>query len=286
MQSKDDRTPSLKSVVLMGLLALGLTVFAGGVWTALLVGNLSLSPGIPWSVVVMGLLLWLVWEYLGGRWRPKSTQAVRRRYLRSNPVSFGTFIWTFVAGMLAVSALAGLWIVMVQLTNMKGNLLPEFSRYPIVTVLLVVVMASVVSSLAEEVGFRGYFQSSLEGRFRVPIAILIPCLVIAVPHALTQGFNWPVLVFYLLVDVMLGISAYLTNSILPGIAIHSVGLLVFFALVWPFDPTRIGISSGRADGWFWLHMAQAVTFALLGLLAFAYVARRTKHQGLGNSHID
>lgn len=81
---------------------------------------------------------------------------------------------------------------------------------------LVLIMASLVSSLPEEAGFRGYFQGSLERWLSSPVAILGVAVVMAPEYALTQGFVWPTLVFYLFVDIMLGTMAYITRSIVPG----------------------------------------------------------------------
>jgi hypothetical protein len=58
-------------LIRFGLLALVLTLLVGGLWSALLVANLAISPAIPWSVVVMAALLWLMWQYLGGWWGPR-----------------------------------------------------------------------------------------------------------------------------------------------------------------------------------------------------------------------
>ena len=266
----------VKAVVWTGLLALGLTMFAGGIWTTLLIANLATSPAIPWAVMVMAFFLWLMWQYLGGKWWPRSTREARRRYLRANPVPGQVFAWAVLAGTLSVVGLAGFWIVLFQLVKIRGNVLPDFSKYPWLTVVLALVMASVVSSVAEEAGFRGYFQSALERAFIFPAAIVIQCLVIALPHGLTQGFNWPTLLFYFLVDLMLGVTAYLTNSILPGIVIHSMGLLIFFALVWPGDRSRLLVTDGSADGWFWIHTTQVIIFTVLAILAFRHLARVTQ----------
>ena len=251
-------------------------MFAGGVWTALLIANLATSPAIPWAVVAMAFFLWLMWLYLGGKWWPRSTREARHRYLRANPVSGQVFAWALLAGTLSVVGLAGFWIVLFQLVKIRGNVLPDFSKYPWLTVALALVMASVVSSVAEEAGFRGYFQSALERASSVPVAIVIQCLVIALPHGLTQGLNWPTLLFYFLVDLMLGVTAYLTNSILPGIVIHSMGLLIFFALVWPADRSRLLVIDGGADAWFWIHTAQAIIFTVLAVLALKHLARVTQ----------
>lgn len=156
---------------------------------------------------------------------------------------------------------------------MPGNAVPDFSRFPLFTVVAILAMASLVSSMAEEAGFRGYFQVALESRFRGSAAVLIAALLIVPAHAVTQGFLWPTVLFYLFVDAMLGTSAYLTKSILPGVAVHAIGLLIFFGIVWPQDRHRELIWVRGADTWFWIHVAQAVVFALLGIMAFIRLAR-------------
>jgi len=258
-----------------GILALALTVGAGVVWTVLLIGNLAISPTIPWAVVAMALVLWLMWQYLGGKWGPRSTSEARHRYLRATRVSSTVFGWACVAGMFSIVALAGYWIVLFQLVKVPGNALPDFSSYPLITVVLVAVMASVNASVAEEVGFRGYFQGILEREVRGPVAIIISSLVIAPAHAVTQGFLWPTMLFYFLVDVTFGTTAYLTKSILPGIVVHTIGLVIFFTSVWPYDATRRLVADGGADTWFWIHTAQAIIFTILAILAFRQLRKVT-----------
>jgi membrane protease YdiL (CAAX protease family) len=266
----------IPAAVWSGILAFVLTVLAGGVWTVLLISNIATSPAIPWAVVVMALLLWLMWQYLGGKWGPQSTSEARRRYLRARPVSGQMFAWALVAGLLSIVALVGSWIVLFQLVKIPTRVLPSFTGYPLLTVTLVLVMASLVSSLAEEVGFRGYFQGILEQKVSGPVAIVIMSLVIAPAHGLTQGFVWPILLWYFFADVMFGVMAYFTKSILPGIVVHSVGLLIFFTLVWPYDAQRRLVWETGANTGFWLTVVQAIVFSTLAILAFSQLARVTK----------
>jgi membrane protease YdiL (CAAX protease family) len=273
MHSLSSRIPA---VVWSGALAFVLTVVAGGVWTVLLISNVATSPAIPWAVVVMALLLWLMWQYLGGKWGPGSTSQARHRYLRARPVSGQVFAWALVAGLLSIVALVGYWIVLFQLVKIPARVLQNFSGYPLLTVALVLVMAALVSSLAEEVGFRGYFQGMLEQQASGPVAIVIAALLIAPAHGLTQGFVWPILLWYFFVDVMFGAMAYFTRSILPGIVVHSVGLLIFFTLVWPYDAQRRLIWETGGNTGFWLTVVQAIVFSILAILAFSQLARVTK----------
>jgi membrane protease YdiL (CAAX protease family) len=264
------------TVLWVALFALALTMLAGGVWSALLVANLQTNPAVPWSVAVMAVVLGLMWRYLGGSWWPRSTSETRRRGLRARPVAAPAFAWALIAGGLSIVSLTGLWIVLLRLVKVHGNPLPDFSQYPLLTVVLVIGMASLVASMAEEAGFRGYLQGLLEQRVGGPLAILVTALVIAPGHGLTQGFAWPTILFYLCVDAMLGTSAFLTKSILPSVVIHAVGLVVFFSLIWPNDPTRQPLESSGADAWFGIHVAQTIIFGVLAILAFRQLARVTK----------
>jgi hypothetical protein len=162
------------------------------------------------------------------------------------------------------------------LVKVHGNILPDFSQYPILTVALVIGMASLVASAAEEAGFRGYLQGILERKVGGPLAVLISAVVMEPGHGMTQGFAWPTMLFYLVVDVMFGTAAFLTNSILPSVVIHAVGLVVFFSLIWPNDPTRHLVEDSGTGQWFWLHVAQTIVFGVLAILGFIHLARVTK----------
>jgi membrane protease YdiL (CAAX protease family) len=257
------------NVVGFGLLALAITIFAGGIWSALLVTNLRISPAVPWSVPAMALLLWLAWSYLGGSGWPRSTSEARRRYLRANKKSGQTYLWALVAGVLSLVALAGTWIVLFRLVKMPPNAFSDVSSYPRITVALMILMGSL-----------GYFQVALEREVRAPLAVVISSVVFALAHGPTQGFLWPKLLFYFLVGIAFGTTAYITNSTLPAIPVHFLGLLVFFTLIWPRDAARRLVLQSGTDNGFWIHAAQAIVFTVLAVWAFrrlAKVSSRTSH---------
>ncbi len=256
------------------ILAFLILGFGQGVWTGLLGVNLWTSPAIPWSVAVMSLVLWLMWQYLDGKWWPHSTSDVLHRCLRARLTYRQVFGWAMLAGVLSIVALAGCWILVFQLLKMPGNVLPDTSRYPSLTVVLILVMASLVSPLSEEAAFRGYCQVILERKFRGPAAVVISSVFFALEHV-THGLLWPKLLVYFLAGVMFGVTAYLTKSILPGIAVHIIADLTFFTQVWPYDTARRLVREGGADLWFWIHAAQVIIFSVLSILAFSRLARVT-----------
>jgi membrane protease YdiL (CAAX protease family) len=262
------------SAIWTGGFAVALTALVSGVWSGLLLANLKIMPAIPWSVAVMALLLGGGWAYLSGSWGSARTRMARRALLRATPVSPRIFAWALCAGILSIVSLAGFWIVLFQLVKMPGNT-SDFSALPAVTVIAALAMASLAGAVSEEAGFRGYFQGTLERHIGAPFAIALTALLMMPEHASTQGFVWPTLLFYLLVDTMLGVTAYLTQSILPGIAIHAIGLLTFFGLVWPHDKARLPLWTHGADEWFWIHAGQAFLFAVLALVAFRRLSRIT-----------
>jgi len=261
------------AVVWAGLLGFLIIVVGAGIWSALVAVNLSVSPAVPWAVPVMSVVLALMWVYLAGRGWPRSTSQARRLCLRANLVSAPGFRWSVLAGTLSVVAFAGFWIVMSQLVKMPGNALPDFSRYPIFTVVSMIIMGSVAAPLTEEPAFRGYCQVILERRFSGPIAVVLSSALFALAHGPTQGFVWPKLLFYFLVGIAFGSTAYLTKSILPAIPGHVFGLLIFFTLIWPHDAARTNVWQNGTDAWFWLHVAQAIVFAVAAVWAFRRLAK-------------
>jgi membrane protease YdiL (CAAX protease family) len=270
------------NVVGFGVLAFAITGLAGGVWSALLVTNLRSSPAFPWSVPSMAFLLWLMWSYLGGRGWPRSTSDARRRHLRANRRSGRTYLWAFVAGVLSVVALAGYWIVLFRLVKMPPNALPDVSSYPWITVALIALMASLVAPFMEEASFRGYFQVALEREFRGPVAVMISSLVFALAH-FQHGLLWPKLLVYFFAGMAFGVTAYLTNSTLPAILPHMIGDLTFFTLVWPHDAARRLVVESGTDDWFWIHVAQAIVFTVLAVVAFQRLARVSSQDALSGA---
>ena len=274
MEERRSPVARVSSVVGFGLLAFAITILAGGIWSGLLIANLRSTPSVPWSVAAMALLLWLMWSYLGGKGWPSRSSDARRRHLRAYGRSGRTYLWAFIAGVLSVIALAGLWIVLFQLVEMPPNALPDMSSYPRITVTLMILMGSLVAPFMEEAGFRGYFQVALEGEFRGPVAVIVSSIVFSLAH-FAHGILWPKLLVYFLAGVVFGAIAYLTKSTLPAILPHIVGDLTFFTLVWPNDGGRRLVWAGGTDRWFWIHVAQAIAFTVLSVWAFRRLARVT-----------
>ena len=59
---------------------------------------------------------------------------------------------------------------------------------------------------------------------------------------------------------MLGTMMYLTQSIVPNMVVHSLGLLMFFTLAWPGDVIRQLVGGGTMTTWLWIHSVQVFIF--------------------------
>ncbi|HEV7126488.1 MAG TPA: type II CAAX endopeptidase family protein [Ktedonobacterales bacterium] len=267
-------TLRLRTVGWAAILALLVGGSASVLWSGLLIANLHTSAAIPWSVAVMAVVLWLLWQYLSGRWAPKSTALARHTYLRARLVPARVLGWSLLAGALALVALVGLWIVLVELTGVGGNpTIPAAATTPFLTLTLGLVMGSLVSSLTEEFAFRGYAQVALERVFPGVAAVAISSFFFMLWHGPTQGFEWSKLLFYFLVGVVFGTTALLTRSVLPAWPVHLAGDLTFFFLIWPYDAARRLVWRDGADVWFWIYVALAAIFTVLAILTFRRVAR-------------
>ena len=261
------------TVAWAAILGVFIALSGQGVWSALIAANLATTPAIPWAVGVMAVVLWLIWQYLGGRWSPQSTSDARRMRLRANALPRDVFGWAILAGALSIVALSGWWLLISQLRGISGSVLPDMSKFPWLTTVLAVAMGTLVSPVLEQAGFWGYCQAMLEQEFSGPTAIVVAALLFALlPHPPMHVVLWPKLILFFLTGLTFGMTAYLTKSILPGLVVHIFGLLAFFTIV--FRPTSAPTTSG--DVWVWIHAVQIIAFGALSIAAFARLARLTE----------
>ncbi len=251
------------------ILGVAIALIPQGLWSALVVANLRTGASIPWAAGVMAIVLWLMWQYLGGRRAPRSTSEARRKSLRAGRVSARVFTWAVAAGALSIVALDGLWIVIARMVRMPGSVLPDMSNYPRLTVIAMVTMGALVSPVCEQAGIWGYCQTRLEREFPVLFAVVITPLIFALPpHPPMHAALLPKLLLFYLTGFTFSLMAYLTSSILPGLVVHIGGILSFFVLVWPSDPARSLVTENGIDVWFVIHVAQVAVFTALATAVF------------------
>lgn len=207
------------------ILGVFIALFGQGMWSALIAANLATTPAIPWAVGVMAVALWLIWQYLNGRFGSQRTSESRRLRLRAHALPANVFAWALLAGALSIVALAGWWMLISRLLHISGSVLPDMSKYPRLTIVLSVAMGTLISPILEQAGLWGYCQSMLEGEFSGPAAIVSTAILFALlPHPPMHVVLWPKLILYFCTGVTFGVMAYLTKSILPGLLVHIFGL--------------------------------------------------------------
>jgi membrane protease YdiL (CAAX protease family) len=216
--------------------------------------------------------------------RAASTATARHEAPRATLVSWPVLLWAWIGGASALVALVGCWIVLASFVRMPGSVLPPLAGYPWWTVVLAVATGAAISPLCEQVGLWGYWQMALEQQYSAPASIVVTAFAFAVlPHPPAPAPLWPKWVFFFLTGLTFSKMAYLSDSILPGLALHMMmSLLIFFVLVWPFDPQRPLVGEVGSDGWLWLHIAQGVAFSIAAVWAFRRLSATIDRQGAGD----
>lgn len=186
----------------------------------LFLANLRFYASVPWAVPLTAVYLWWFWHYLNGTGPPASSAAERRTSLRANGVPARVWGWALVAGGLGIVAL----VIGLRLANrmvvLPEQQLPDLSRVPRTTVLVLLLMAAPVAGIVEEAAFRGYMQGPIERRHGLVIAILVTGTMFAVAHLDFTLILWP---YYVAVAAIYGVVTHLTRSILPAIVLHTAG---------------------------------------------------------------
>ena len=203
--------------VLVGMLVM----LAGTIPRNLLfAANLRHYPAIPWAVPLTALYLWFFWAYLSGAGEPKATAEERRTSLRANQVSARTWGWALLAGGLALVSLVIALRLVNRLVLLPEQPLPNLAHVPNVTIVSLLLAGAPVAGIIEEAAFRGYMQGPIERRSGLLIAILVTGTMFALAHL---DFTWILWPYYLAVAAIYGTVTYLTDSILPAIALHTGG---------------------------------------------------------------
>jgi membrane protease YdiL (CAAX protease family) len=237
-----------------------------GVWGVMAMINLKVSPAIPWAAPLMALILAGLLAYLGGSGWPASTSAARRRLLRWNPMPWATFGLAVAAGVLGLVAFGGLWIATADLVHIPAGVQPSLRGMPLPTAITLLIMGSLAAPLSEEAAFRGYAMGILEKAWGwAPAAIVGSSVLFAAVH-FVQGLDAIKLGLYFLAGVVFATVAYLTNSLYAAMAVHSLGDVLGFTVLWPHDQAHHGM--GFHDPMFAPALAAIAVFTPLAILAF------------------
>lgn len=275
------RLPVVVRAILLGCLVL----FVGGLATGpFIFANTKLWPAFPWSVPFLTVYMWLFWQYLRGRWWPRSTSGARREGLRANALSPRVWRWALTSGYLAMASNYALHWVFGRLTPLNFAVPDLLRPLPPVTLLFILLMVSATAGLVEEAAFRGFMCGPIEKRHGVVIAIIVVSTIFGLAH-LTDwqpSMTAARMFFILLASVLYGVLVRLTNSILPGVVLHATGNAIGIVWIWSLsrgsrpETSRLGFAAASGDPQFWLNSALALAFGVAAVWAFLRLADVTR----------
>jgi membrane protease YdiL (CAAX protease family) len=182
--------------------------------------NLRYGAGVAWAVPATAAYLWLFWRYVSGSGPPPGTARCRRTSLRARAVPPAAWCWSLSAGTVGIVALVIALRLVNRLVLLPPQTLSDMANTPRLTVLMLLLAAAPVAGIIEEAAFRGYMQRPIEKQHGVTVAILITGVMFALAHL---DFTPVLLPYYVAVSALYGMVAYLTDSILPAIVLHTAG---------------------------------------------------------------
>jgi membrane protease YdiL (CAAX protease family) len=158
---------------------------------------------------------------------------------------------------------------------------PRSARHAQRLAWLAVVVSATSAGICEETGFRGYMQRPIEQRHGVPTAIVVSSLLFMLLH-LTKG--WALVGMVPIVfgaGVLLGLLAWSSDSLIPGMIGHTVMDIGLFGYWWTGiagDFVARPISETGIDQPFLITCATLATTLLIVLLAIWQLRLITRFQ--------
>jgi membrane protease YdiL (CAAX protease family) len=230
-----DRTPSRWAKLPISLRAvtsgLVITLAAVNVWPLLLL-NLGVPLAALAEVIFLGLFLW--WTRGGGP--PRTTHAARATAFRRGRLSPTQWFWGVIAALFFAATIHASIVLLFRLVSFPMAAFRhgyDVSFIPTQPLRWLAVLISAISAgICEETGFRGYMQRPIEQRHGAPAAILISSLFFMALH-LTKAWATPGMVPIVFgAGVLLGLLAWSSGSLIPGMIGHVVMDVGLFAYWW------------------------------------------------------
>jgi membrane protease YdiL (CAAX protease family) len=266
------KLPLLFRALVSGLL---IAMVAANVWPLLLL-NLRVPFAAAVEVAFLGFYLW--WAAGGGL--PRTTKAARMNAFRRGALSPRQWLWGILAALLfALTVHASIYLLFRVVpfpvsAFRQGYDLSFIPTLPLKW--LAVVISALSAGVCEETGFRGYTQRPIEQRFGAPAAILISSLFFTAVHLSKAWALVGMIPIVFGAGVLLGLLAWASKSLLPGIVGHvvmDVGLLAYWWCGIAGDFTQRPITQTGLDQPFFIACAVFAASLLVLLLAIARLRR-------------
>jgi len=225
------RLPLVVRAILTGFLVSSVGV---SLWSVML----AVSPGVL-AIPPMIFLLWLFWKFFSGGFTSGKGSNMRKESFRLTKLRPDMWRWGLAAAALFVIIVQASFVVTFRLVDFPAAKFTadykQLDTFPLWQAFAIIVMSSIVAAIAEEAGFRGYMQAPLEKKYGVTVAIVVTSFIFTAIH-LSHSWAPPIWPHIFFASVLLGILAYRTGSLIPGIIGHAV-LDVFDYSIWWTDLT-------------------------------------------------
>lgn len=222
---------NLPVVVRATLTGLGLGLVAANIWLVLLV-KLDIVMAATAEVMFLGAFLW--WASGGGP--PRSWKASRAESFRRGRLTQAQWLWGSIAAVSFAVTVHAAMVVLFRLVPFPAVAFHagyDLSFIPSLELRWIAILVSAASAgVCEETGFRGYLQRPIEKRHGTPVAILTSSLLFTVIH-LPKGWSTISMVPIVLgAGLLLGMLAWASGSLVPGMVGHTLMDVGLFAYWW------------------------------------------------------
>jgi membrane protease YdiL (CAAX protease family) len=193
----------------------------------------------PWSILPMIVALWAYLKFFRGGWGSGKGTEIKKINFRA--IKLSPTIWKsgIAAAIVFVIIVQASFVITFRLLDFPSERFTAdykiLDSMPLWVAWAVLIMGSIVAGICEETGFRGYMQTPLEKKYGPRTAIIITSIIFMLIH-LSHSWALPILPHIFFASVLLGILAYKTGSLIPGIIGHSI-LDIFDYSIWWSDIT-------------------------------------------------
>jgi membrane protease YdiL (CAAX protease family) len=187
-----------------------------------LFGNMQFHPEFPWAFPATLTVMAVFWYYFTGGGYPAATRAVRQDVTRLKSLPWPIWRAVVLPVLFSIVTVTSLRLALPSILPIEApKIAVDLSPYRFATVIGLLFSLAISAGIAEEVAFRGYLQKPLEDAYGIAPALILTGVAFWYAHADKVALSH--LPFHLVASILLGLSAYLTKSLLPAIMGHAVG---------------------------------------------------------------
>lgn len=228
LPSRWGKLPVWLRAIVSGLL---IALPAANLWPLLL-----LNFGAPLAAIAEAIFLAVyVWWAAGGG-PPRATRPDRATAFRRSTLSPMQWFWAMVGALFFAATIHSSLVLLFRLVPFPAAAFRQGYNFSFIPTLpfkwLAVVISAISAGICEETGFRGYLQRPIELRHGAPVAILISSLFFMALH-LTKAWATPGMIPIVFgAGILLGLLAWSSGSLIPGMIGHVVMDIGLFAYWW------------------------------------------------------